>query len=217
MSDFLNKLKNILDENGLEYVVGEDECCSDIEIVKIKYKIKWFSVKVYAKTDKVFFANKTYDTTDETLDKIIEYIGEQGTENRKKIVKGQRIYAKTNADFLNQLFGTDYKQYMKCTYPISCQDDTLVFFLSFDGIKKSSGWRNFISGDCFIEKCDALDDLAIRDHACMPSFRELRVTFNKINTGSGFMFEFMGVYQTDKEKTEPTRRVWNRVSDEFSL
>lgn len=55
----------------------------------------------------------------------------------------QIIHARTHAEFLNKVFGTNYTQWMKSTWDYS--DDTIVWMVRFNG--ENSGYQNRILGD----------------------------------------------------------------------
>lgn len=56
---------------------------------------------------------------------------------------GQRIYARTHAEFLNSMFGTELKAYYRCIY---CLNETDYVWMINLSLKTSKfGWRNYIS------------------------------------------------------------------------
>ena len=57
---------------------------------------------------------------------------------------GEVFYANTHADFLNKNFGTNYKAWMKCAYPLNTQYE--VWMARFDG-KVRDGWKNSYHGE----------------------------------------------------------------------
>lgn len=55
-------------------------------------------------------------------------------ENQKQNIKsGMKFYQSTNAEFLNELFGTHYKQWMKCSYKLT--NKIIMWFPSLQGIE----------------------------------------------------------------------------------
>lgn len=66
--------------------------------------------------------------------------------------KGQVIRARTNAELLNTLLGTHYKQWMKSVYKYG--NDAYIWMVKFDD-KLRAGWRNrFSNGDIIEELVD---------------------------------------------------------------
>jgi hypothetical protein len=49
------------------------------------------------------------------------------------------VFARTNADFLNQFFGTNYRQFMRSRWPYD--ENTWVWMVRMDG-KSRDGWIN---------------------------------------------------------------------------
>lgn len=60
------------------------------------------------------------------------------------LIVGEKIVAKTNAEFLNLLFGTNYKQYMRSIYNLS--NDSVVWMIRIDSTERS-GFKNYFEDD----------------------------------------------------------------------
>ncbi len=124
---------------------------------------------------------------------------------------GQSIYARTHAQFLNEVVGTNYKQWMKSTYPLSDYSDIWMIRFTPEGIS-NAGWINTLS-----QNGKLLEERLIA--AVYPShkrglFARTRVVFEIVETPySGREYVFKGVFKC----TECTRSYhkWYRVSDEF--
>ena len=64
------------------------------------------------------------------------------------LIVGEKIVAKTNAEFLNLLFGTNYKQYMRSIYNLS--NDSVVWMIRIDSTERS-GFKNYFEDDYIVE------------------------------------------------------------------
>jgi len=130
------------------------------------------------------------------------------------IKAGSIFNQKTNVGLLNDVFGTNYKQWMKCTYMYG---DYQVWMISLDG-KVKLDWSNTINQEktVIIEKLVSTDFTIEKHKIFDPTIK--RIVFDK-RKGEGF--EFMGVFEIDLSKSDRNnhwqKRVWNRISDKFPL
>ena len=60
------------------------------------------------------------------------------------MIANEIVIARTNAEFLNQVYGTDYESFMRSRWSYS--DDTWVWMVRFDE-KIRQGWKNKIVSD----------------------------------------------------------------------
>lgn len=109
-----------------------------------------------------------------------------------------------NAEFLNNNFGTDYKDWMKCTWSYS--SILKVWMVYLDG-QKRYGWVNHISGDQVIEFF--VDPLEKQ----IPPHRYFAETYRLVvDKAQGY--KILGVYQYDvKNSRLRTKRVWVKVAN----
>lgn len=117
----------------------------------------------------------------------------------------------TNAEFLNENFGTNYKAWMKCLWSYSF--DLKVWLLAFDG-EIRYGWKNIILGDKVFECYVGSDEVKLPTHK---DFNEnYRLVVDKAQN-----YKILGVYKYDKEKSDKNiQRIWIKVAnslDEFKL
>jgi hypothetical protein len=110
----------------------------------------------------------------------------------------------TNAEFLNENFGTNYKAWMKCRWKYSSK--LQVWMLEFDD-KVRYGWKNDIVGNKIIE--NYVEPLSNMIDAHKDFYEEYRLVVDKSQN-----FKVLGVYKFDKENSNKlTHRIWVKVSN----
>ncbi|MBO5354550.1 MAG: hypothetical protein J6B09_00610 [Clostridia bacterium] len=122
------------------------------------------------------------------------------------------IYARTNFEFLNKAFGTDYKGWPKCTWKYD--EKTVVWMIEITGNVSKYGWKNFIldDGNTVCEEYVLPGDKIIPTHDKLHHFRRIIVKREKAYD----RYIIMGLYEYDfKHSIEESKRVWRKVSDEI--
>lgn len=121
---------------------------------------------------------------------------------------GDRIYAKTNAELLNELLSTNYKAWMKTIYRLG--DDEFIWIAALDG-KVRSGWSNSWKNGQIIEHYDGDRPYPsnIEDGLNMKQ----RVVFEK-HTGGKRYYIFRGVFRLEQGSTL-THRVLSLVKTDL--
>ena len=119
---------------------------------------------------------------------------------------GDTIYLRTNAELLNELFGTNYKAWMKSVYDYGTKR---VWLIHLDN-KERNGWKNYKSVNTIIEENLRPDDVSGLRMDVKP--KNERIVFSKHDD----YFVFEGIYNYDIEKSnEKTIRYWFKVCNEF--
>ncbi len=133
-------------------------------------------------------------------------------EGVKLMKNGEFIYAKTNADFLNKAFGTNYNKYMKGTWGFN--SEWTVWMVRFNEVRR--GWRNsFLPGNRIME-----ENLA---HHTTWDGQDIRTEIHKkkiviqiIDGDFARKYIFRGKYEYDEKNSDPySARYYNKVSDEM--
>ncbi len=130
--------------------------------------------------------------------------------------KGEFVKARTNAEFLNRLIGTNYKAWMKCGYRINGDPDNILWFISFDGIKNKAGFCNYYDGEIIVEEY-WVEDLVHDNADFFEASYQTRVAFDKQKSSFGYVYKFLGVFVFDKAKSKHGKHIWKRVSDEYKF
>ena len=119
------------------------------------------------------------------------------------------VYARTNAEFLNKTFGTNYDGWMKCGW--NYDESTVVWMVEFDD-KVRQGWRNTI-----VDRNTVREDYVGKEADKLPSHRILwgkrRIVVKKEREFGRYII--YGTYRYDFEKSENNARVWVKISDEI--
>lgn len=117
------------------------------------------------------------------------------------------IIAKTNAEFLNQEYGTDYKAFMKSRW--SYTDNTWVWMVHLDS-KVRNGWRNrIISED---EIWEEYVDVGVPTYA--DEFeKEFRIVASIVEGARGREYRVLGKYAFDFENSTNRRHILRKVSE----
>ena len=116
------------------------------------------------------------------------------------------IRANTHAEFLNTVFGTNYKRWMKCVWNYS--PDIIVWMVKFYG--EIWGWQNrFVDEDTIVETCinPLQQDTSIPREA-------YRIVVAIEERGVPRRYEIKGLFRFCKEESTWSRRVHKRVKDD---
>lgn len=117
------------------------------------------------------------------------------------------VFARTNADFLNQQYGTNYQAFMKSRWNYS--DNTWVWMVRFDGTIRN-GWRNrIISND---EIWEEYVDTGMPTYAG-ESEKAFRIVVSITDGASGRIYRVLGRYAFDFESSTNRRHVLRKVSE----
>lgn len=126
---------------------------------------------------------------------------------------GDIFYARTHAELLNQILGTDYKQYMKCAYNLS--DDTVIWMIRLDGHESKAGWTNILRADGIYEVYTG-DPCSRLDAHKTPNYPKKRLVFDIVESAyQGRRYIFRGIYKFDDIAGDNDRRVWRKISDKY--
>ena len=112
----------------------------------------------------------------------------------------------TNAEFLNKYFGTNYKQWMRCTYNVS--KDTVVWMVNIDG-SVAMGWSNVLLPDGKTIEERFVWDLSRQ----IPPHRHIDYNY-RIVVDKSKNYKVLGFFKYDRENSdERTYRDWHKVKD----
>ncbi len=126
----------------------------------------------------------------------------------------ETFYANSHAEFLNKVFGTNYKAWMKCVYPLN--DDYEVWMIRFDG-KVKDGWKNYYQGDIIkdvnCENKHYWDGMPVSHYS---RFMRKKLVFEIIEMGyyKERMYVFRGVYECQIKESCPR---YVKISDNYAL
>lgn len=110
----------------------------------------------------------------------------------------------TNAKFLNKYFGTNYRQWMRCTYKVS--KDTVVWMVNIDG-SVAKGWSNILSPDGKTITERFVWDLSEQ----IPTHRYLDYNY-RIVVDKSQNYKVLGFFKYDRENSdERTCRIWHFI------
>ena len=129
---------------------------------------------------------------------------------------GEIIRARTHAELLNELFGTNYKAWMKCTYRYSY--DSFVWMVRFNEVNKSTGWENVeISPNYIIEKNH--NSLLTYDRGSVTEIlTDDRIVFQIVGDGVFRKYIFKGIYKYDDSKGNPNlERYLKKIDDKIII
>lgn len=111
------------------------------------------------------------------------------------------IFAKTHAAFLNQVFNTNYKSYMKSRWVYD--ESTIVWMIRMDG-QIRDGWKNRV-----IDKNEIWEEYVFDDD---PSYKEsserrYRIVVNVIDAPLGREYHILGKYKFDFENSTHKKHI----------
>ena len=120
------------------------------------------------------------------------------------------VHARTNAEFLNKVFGTDYKAWMKCGWDYDA--DTIVWMAEFDG-KARQGWVNtIVDANTVREDYVGAESDKLVSHKSLKNYR--RIVVKKERAYGRYII--LGTYRYDfQNSVERNKRIWIKISDEI--
>lgn len=134
------------------------------------------------------------------------------------------IYAKTNAEFLNQLLNKNYQAWMKSS--IKLPDGKLLWMIELKDDETASHWINNVQKDNpnVISELHVGKDYEYEHHGTyLDSIKRGidwddsdRVVFDKLQDSKRVRkYIFRGVFRLNKEKCSLTENVWEKISDQY--
>lgn len=134
---------------------------------------------------------------------------------------GEVIYAKTHADFLNQLLGTKHKAWMKSS--VMLPDGKRLWMIELGNHVTPAGWINQLVGRDKISERHLGGGYAFDSHNTYYGAREdgvswgpeTRVIFDIIKGSLGRKYIFRGVFRIDRDKSSVTENVWKLIAEEY--
>lgn len=132
---------------------------------------------------------------------------------------GCTIKARTNAELLNMLLKTNYKQWYKCTYPIKekkypTKEKIMIWMVRLDNTK-NGGFQNRPENDTIIEQFDKSEPKPASFYSGIKT--KCRLVFEKIETKVGHIYKFHGLYMLDKREDDDYKRTLVKISDEYEF
>lgn len=124
------------------------------------------------------------------------------------------FYADTHAEFLNNVFGTNYKQWMKSVWEYDI--DTIVWMVRFDK-ETRDGWRNsFINENELLEENLILtrkkyDGTPLQEHL---GLRRIVIAIDESGYRRKYIFKGVFVLNEERENTN-LKHYFVKISDEI--
>lgn len=132
---------------------------------------------------------------------------------KQNVKTGMLFYRRTNAELINGFFGTSYKQWMKCSYPLPEGGlASLMWFTAFNG-DIHSGWRNVLSADGNTIVEDFLGSTKPSNVEFDPK-DSIRLVLDKYKDLGRMVYEFLGVFKYDETESTSYHRVYRKIADE---
>ena len=125
---------------------------------------------------------------------------------------GEFIYARTNAEFLNKAFGTEYKGWQKSSWKYD--DEWSVWMVRFG--KTDGGWNNtFVSNFC-IKQDNLLKRKEFDGKPIALATTKKRIVFEIDESSFTRKYIFRGLFVYDEENSDPENAQYLvKISDEF--
>jgi hypothetical protein len=134
---------------------------------------------------------------------------------------GEYVYARTNADLLNEVLGTNYKSWMKSS--IMLPDGKRLWMIELGSFVTNSGWINKLVSLNKLSEKHMSGDFAYEAHNTYWGAKkvgkdwgpETRVIFDKVSCGSTRKYIFRGVFRINREESSEKENVWDLIMDEY--
>lgn len=125
---------------------------------------------------------------------------------------GDFVYANTHAEFLNKVFGTNYKAWMRSSWKYNNMYVWMVRFNETDG-----GWRNtFVSNNCIKE--ENIGKHETWDGNPVEMVLKTRITFEITGQSNYRKYTFKGIFTYNEKNSDPkNRRYFDKISDEIII
>ena len=125
---------------------------------------------------------------------------------------GEFIYALTHAEFLNKVFGTNYKGYMKCTWRYD--DNKTVWMVRFN--EQNGGWTNkLLSPNRIVEENRDAGRLPTKN-TTVRDIDKVKIVIEIMGQGYNRRYVFRGVFKYDEiNSNSETIRYYDKIADEI--
>ena len=136
---------------------------------------------------------------------------------------GEIVYARTHAELLNELLGTNYKSWMKSVKELP--GGSVLWMIQLGNFVSSSGWINKLVGMNRISERHIEKDYAFERHNTYKGSiidgqywnSADRVVFDIVKNGSNRIYIFRGVFRLNKEESTVDENIWDLIMDEYSI
>lgn len=129
----------------------------------------------------------------------------------KVMQNGAVIEARTHAEFLNEAFGTNYKEWMKCVWKYD--EEWTVWMVRFN--KTNGGWRNTFIGNDRIKE-ENIGKNSTWDGKSLTHIHKKKIAIEIMDLGYTRKYIFRGKFVYDEKNSDPyTIRYYDKVSDEI--
>ena len=120
-----------------------------------------------------------------------------------KLAENRTITADTNAEFLNEVVGTNYIQWYKSGYTLS--SNTIIWMPRIDG-KIRKGWRNI-----WLDENTILEEFLGGDYRLDPVVKHpYRIVAEIQESYFGRNYVIKGMFKYAKEESTSTKHLWKR-------
>lgn len=136
---------------------------------------------------------------------------------------GEVVYARTHAELLNELLGTNYKAWRKSG--IRLPDGRCLWMIELGNFVSTSGWINRLVGMNKISEKHIGRNFSFEGHNTYKGAiidRQSwgpteRVVFDMDKSGSLRKYVFRGVFRLNKEESTIDENIWDLILDEYNL
>ena len=136
---------------------------------------------------------------------------------------GEIVYARTNADLLNEVLGTNYKAWMKSS--IMLPDNKRLWMIELGNFVTTAGWKNTLLGGTKLSEIHVGGDYTFDSHNTYWGARqsgkswgpEIRVVFDIVKGSYSRKYIFRGVFRLNREESSISENVWDLIMDEYNF
>lgn len=135
-------------------------------------------------------------------------------DNTPKFTVGDTYRLNTHAEFLNEVFGTNYKAWMKCTWRY--KRNAFVWFVRIDGGDRNEFTNSWLNKDTIMQRYVGTERLYGGNPLQLDAPNDYRLVF-EIYDGAIRKYVFKGVFLMDRKKSKETEMIFNKVSDCYPM
>lgn len=132
----------------------------------------------------------------------------------QKLKTGDVFYCRSNAKFLNEVFGTNYKAWMRCSYRYS--PTTFAWFVRIDGKPRNDFINAWLDKNTILQKYVGAKGLWDGEPLKLDALGDHRLVF-EIVEGTYRKYIFQGVFLMSRDRSKEKEMLFKKVSDVFPM
>ena len=131
-----------------------------------------------------------------------------------KFTVGDTYRLNTHAEFLNEVFGTNLRAFMRCCWRY--KSNAFVWFVRIDGKERNKFTNSWLNKDTIIQRYVGNEGLFDGKPLLLDAPNDYRLVF-EIYDGAIRKYVFKGVFLMDRKKSKETEMIFKKVYDCYPM